>query len=281
VAEQDALHVEVGQLAHRLVPGGRVGGEPGGRPAEPLRVVQRVPRHQQPGVRVEHGDVPRRVPGRGHHPQPEHLLAVAHRHQLPWRVDRRDVLGPGVGPGPGGGLHHRRHAAGVVGVVVGEDEVPHVLPGLAHRFQSIFDLRRAARHPGVDHRRLPAPHQHVGRHEPQRHPLVDEAVSVLTPGPRRPGARRGGRGRRALPVVVAAARRPPEDGHRHCAPAEVGQEGPAIHPVDARHVPESQPSGTGAPPVTTGNCRAGSSCGSGRPSSPRRATAPSGAYWRM
>ena len=79
MAEQQRVDVEGRQLLRRQVGRGHIGRE--------LRIrsnhsatftVQGVAGHQEPAYRVDHRDVPRRVPGRGDNVQAEDLIAVAH-----------------------------------------------------------------------------------------------------------------------------------------------------------------------------------------------------------
>ena len=82
------------------------------------------------------------------------------------------------------------HAAGMVGVLVGEHDMAYAGPAGAGAVEHRTDLVRAASDAGVDHRRLVAAHQHVRRHEPEVDP--------------RPGQLARRRGRTAAAGVAAS-----------------------------------------------------------------------------
>jgi hypothetical protein len=123
----------------------------------------------------------------------------------------------------------------VVGVLVGDDHMADVRPGATGGRDGVADLPLASLQPRVDDRCLPAAHQHVRRHDAERHALPHERVTV---GGRLAAGRRGSvvAARRRRCVVIAAARHTgSEDGQRHGPLAELPEEQPPVQVVDSRH----------------------------------------------
>ena len=138
------------------------------RGLEPLRpgaVVEGVAGHEDLGGPVEHADVAEGVTGGRDHLQPEDLGAVGRGDDRAWAGDLGDVGRTRVHGGLGGPGRHVREAPRVVAVVVRKDEVGHGLPARPGGLQGRPDGVRAAGHPGVHDRGLPATDQDVRGHE--------------------------------------------------------------------------------------------------------------------
>ena len=138
------------------------------RGLEPLRpgaVVEGVAGHEDLGGPVEHADVAEGVTGGRDHLQPEDLGAVGRGDDRARAGDLGDVGRTRVHGGLGGPGRHVREAPRVVAVVVREDEVGHGLPARPGGLQGRPDGVRAAGHPGVHDRGLPATDQDVRGHE--------------------------------------------------------------------------------------------------------------------
>jgi len=184
VAEAEHVHVQGGQLVHRGAGLSHVQAELRIGPGQLFAVDKCIAGKQQPSLRQVVAQVASRMPRRGHGPQlaqagEGHDVAIVEqpvhgagsRGQEPilqphhpaspvawqrlWRLaaDHRGVGGRGVDGGAGGGFE-RRQAAGVVEVVMREEDVCQVLRLAAQAGDVAQHLARLPGHTGVHQRQL-------------------------------------------------------------------------------------------------------------------------------